>query len=161
MSEKPPEPPPYGALIEAARERAGLSKREAARRVGISEAWWRYLVRGYQKVPGDTAAPADTIARMARGVGVTPELLESGGQHPDAAAILRDTPEDAPAPGAAASGNAPDAAARIFPDDEAAQRLLLRGLRLGNFDELADWVEYRRDRAARGYPQDRQQGTAG
>lgn len=93
MSTDVPEPPPYGALIESARKDAGLSMREAARRAGISDAWWRYLVRGYQKTPGDLAAPADTIARMARTVDLTPERLEAQGQRPDAAAILRDAPE--------------------------------------------------------------------
>lgn len=89
MSTSEPEPPPHGILIEDAREAARLSKREAARRAGISDAWWRYLVRGYQKAPGDLSSPADTIARMAHAVGLTPERLESEGQRPDAAEILR------------------------------------------------------------------------
>jgi transcriptional regulator with XRE-family HTH domain len=100
MSEHSPEPPPYGALIEDAREKAGLSAREAARRTGISDAWWRYLVRGYQKAPGDLNARAETIARMARVVGVTPDRLETEGERPDAAEILREilrTPPEPPA----------------------------------------------------------------
>jgi transcriptional regulator with XRE-family HTH domain len=80
--------PPYGELIEAAREAAGLSRREAARRAGISDAWWRYVTRGWQN--GPITGPADTVATMARVTGVTPERLESEGQRPDAAARLRE-----------------------------------------------------------------------
>lgn len=87
--------PPEGVLIESAREDAGLSKREAARRAGISEGWWRTVVKGYQSLGGgDRGAvrdtPAKTIAKMAAVVGVTPEQLETEGERPDAAAILRE-----------------------------------------------------------------------
>jgi len=93
---RPPEPPPYGALIEAAREAAGLSRREAARRAGISDAWWRYVVQGWQN--GPISGPADTVAEMARVVGVTPEQLEAEGQRADAAKALREILSAAPAP---------------------------------------------------------------
>jgi hypothetical protein len=80
--------PPYGELIEQARGDAGLSKREAARRAGISDAWWRYVTEGRQ---GDTPVPgtAGTVAAMARAVGLSPERLEEEGQRKDAAAALR------------------------------------------------------------------------
>src|SRR5580692_86725 len=80
--------PPYGELIERARGDAGLSKREAARRARISDAWWRYVTEGRQ---GDTPVPgtADTVAAMARVVGLSPERLEEEGQRKDAADVLR------------------------------------------------------------------------
>jgi transcriptional regulator with XRE-family HTH domain len=87
-----PDPPPEGALIEASRKAAGVSAREAARRAGISEGWWRQIVKGYQTLSGGGAgpvrAPAETIARMAQAAGVTPEALEAQGHRPDAAVIL-------------------------------------------------------------------------
>lgn len=93
-----PEPPAYGLLIEDAREKLGLSVREAARRAGISDAWWRYVVRGYQNLSGggygQMRGPADTVAAMARVVELSPERLESEGQRPDAAAKLRKILQD-------------------------------------------------------------------
>lgn len=88
-------PPPEGELITAAlkRKRPKLTIREAARRAGISEAWWRQVVRGYQPLKGGGKAPmrgsAETIASMARVVGVTPDQLEAA-ERADAAAELRD-----------------------------------------------------------------------
>lgn len=86
--------PPEGVLIESKREDAGLSKREAARRAGISEGWWRTVVKGYQSLGHGSRgavrdAPAKTIAKMAKAAGVTPEQLETEGQRPDAAEVLR------------------------------------------------------------------------
>lgn len=90
-----PEQPPEGKLIADAAERLGLSIREAARRTGISYGRWRQIVTGYQNVsPGNYArvhAPAKTLARMARVVGVTAEEMKRDGQRADAAALL-DTP---------------------------------------------------------------------
>lgn len=86
-----PPKPPYGELIEQARLEAGISKREAARRAGISDAWWRYVTEGRQ---GETPVPgtAETVAAMARAVGLSPERLEGEGSRPDAAALLREPP---------------------------------------------------------------------
>lgn len=113
LSMSPRPRPPHGELIEAAREQAGLSMREAARRAGVSDAWWRYVVNGWQ---GDTpvAGTAETVAGFARVVGVTPEELESRGQRPDAAEILRSAPRvtDAPRPRLAAVPDSPP-----LPDD--------------------------------------------
>lgn len=50
-----------------------------------------------------------------------------------------------------------EAAARVFPGDKAAQALLLGG----DIQGLAEWLEYRRDRAAHGYPEHRRQAEAG
>ena len=92
---RPPEPPPEGVLIESARRDAKLSVREAARRAGISEGWWRQVVKGYQSLSGGSfgavrAVPAETVAKMARAAGVTPEQMEGEGRRPDAAKILRE-----------------------------------------------------------------------
>ena len=93
-----PEPPPEGALIEAARRDAGLSVREAARRAQISEGWWRQVVKGYQTLSGGgyglvRDVPAATIARMARAAGVEPEQLATAGERPDAAQAMRELRE--------------------------------------------------------------------
>jgi transcriptional regulator with XRE-family HTH domain len=74
-------------LIEAAREKAGLSRREAARRAGISDSWWRYVAAGWQN--GPITGTAETVAAMARVAGVDPGRLETEGERPDAATVLR------------------------------------------------------------------------
>jgi transcriptional regulator with XRE-family HTH domain len=94
-----PEPQPEGKLITDARKRARLSGREAARRAGISEGRWRQIVNGYMVVTKGVyspvvGAPADTIARMAQSVDVTPEQLEQVGRA-DAAEELRRLNADA------------------------------------------------------------------
>jgi hypothetical protein len=92
---RPPEPPPEGVLIEQARTDARLSVREAARRAGISEGWWRQVVKGFQSLSGGAHGtvrnvPADTIARMAGATGrITPEQMAAEGQRPDAAEEMR------------------------------------------------------------------------
>lgn len=105
----PPDPPPEGAVIEAARRHAGISVREAARRAGISEGWWRQVARGYQTLSGGgfgpVRAPAETIARMARAAGATPGDLD--GCRPDAAAVLAQVTS-----ARVASAAAPDEAVR-------------------------------------------------
>lgn len=92
MDQRPPQPP-EGRLIAAAADRLDLSIREAARRAGISYGRWRQVVSGVQNVsPGSYAAvhaPAKTLARMAAVVGVTPEQMETEGQRPDAAEVMR------------------------------------------------------------------------
>jgi transcriptional regulator with XRE-family HTH domain len=110
--------PPYGALIEEARDHAGLSIRESARRAGISDAWWRYVVNGRQGNNPVTGA-ADTVADMARVVGLDPDRLETDGERPDAARILRSRQPDAPAsaPSAVAPPSRDDRAADLFPHD--------------------------------------------
>lgn len=92
---------PEGALIERALKASRLSQREAARRAGLSENRWRAIMHGYQNVGAGTNAPvrgpADTVARMAQVVGVTPEQLE-GAERPDAADELRALKTDKPEP---------------------------------------------------------------
>ena len=99
-----PEPPREAALIEAARKRARLSVREAARQAGLSDARWRQITSGYQSVSGShipVKAPADTLARMAQVLHITAEELVEVGRE-DAAKALRDItpiPEVTPAGG--------------------------------------------------------------
>jgi len=93
-----PAPPPWGALLTKALSRAKLSAREAARRAGISEGRWRQIAGGYQVVSAGVYAPvrgpADTLARMAAVVGVTPAQLRRAGR-PDAARALAAGAQDA------------------------------------------------------------------
>src|SRR5579864_1523134 len=100
-----PEPPPEGKLIADAASHLDLSIREAARRAGISYGRWRQITAGYQNVsPGVYApvhAPARTVAKMAAVVGISPEQMETAGQRPDAAEVMRDEQERQPHPAAA------------------------------------------------------------
>lgn len=129
--------PPYGELIEQARADAGLSKREAARRAGISDAWWRYVTDGHQ---GETPVPgtADTVAAMARVVGLPPDRLETEGRRKDAADALRKMLREPPAwplrsvpAGTSATAATPaererDRLLAEYPDDEVL-RMISRG----------------------------------
>jgi hypothetical protein len=78
---------------------AKLSAREAARRAGISEGRWRQIAGGYQVVSAGVYAPvhgpAQTLARMAAVVGVTPAQLTEAGR-PDAAKELASSGPDSP-----------------------------------------------------------------
>jgi transcriptional regulator with XRE-family HTH domain len=80
-----------GKLIQEAQKRLGLSSRKAAEAANISDTRWRNITNGYQAIgQGNTIpiiAPADTLARMARVVGVTAEELTEAGR-PDAGDIL-------------------------------------------------------------------------
>lgn len=91
MTERP-EQRPEGRLIAAASKSSPLSVREAAAEVGISEGRWYQIVRGYQTISKGVYAPvkgpADTLAKMARVLQITPEQLEEAGR-PDAAGELR------------------------------------------------------------------------
>ena len=86
-----PEQPPEGRLIHDAADHLDLSIREAAKRAGISYGRWRQITVGYQNVsPGSFAAvhaPAKTLAKMAKVVGITPAQLTDAGRD-DAALIL-------------------------------------------------------------------------
>jgi transcriptional regulator with XRE-family HTH domain len=88
-----PEQRPEGRLIGLAQKRSRLSQRQAAKRAGMSEARWRNIVSGYQSVSAGVyipvRGPAETVARMAQVVGVTPKQLAEAGRE-DAAEELRD-----------------------------------------------------------------------
>lgn len=84
---------PEGRLIAAALKRTRTSQRKAARAADISENRLRAIISGYQTVSaGITApvtAPAETLARIARAVGVTAPELEDA-DRADAADELRE-----------------------------------------------------------------------
>lgn len=95
-----PKPPPMGdwpaegRRIETARLeiRPRLSQRKAGALAGISDTRWRHITTGKQpagEVEIPVVGPSDTVARMAKVVGVTPEQLEADGRA-DAADELRD-----------------------------------------------------------------------
>lgn len=72
-----------GQIIENAREKRGMSKRNAARAIGMSESWWRKMELGhyiYQGEPRDYRPAADALAKAAHLVGVNPTtILRAGG----------------------------------------------------------------------------------
>lgn len=87
------EQPRWAALIEQKRKemRPSLSARKAADRAGLSEGRWRQIVKGYQSTGGGripVVGPAETVARMAQVVGLSPDELAEAGR-PDAADELR------------------------------------------------------------------------
>ena len=126
MDQRPPQPP-EGKLIADAADRLDLSIREAARLAGLSYGRWRQITSGYQNVsPGSYAAvraPARTLAKMARVVGLTPQQMETEGQRPDAAEAMRQDAEARVPPRLAA---VPPSIERgeddIFPDMDADMR---------------------------------------
>ena len=92
--------PPEGQLIANAQKRLGLSARKAAAAAGISDSRWRHIINGYQPVgQGQTIpvrAPADTLARMASVVGVTPKELAVAGRADAAEELHQIFPADSP-----------------------------------------------------------------
>ena len=98
--ESRPEQPPEGRLIHDAANRLDLSIREAAKRAGISYGRWRQIVVGYQNISpgvyGAVHAPAKTVAKMAKVVGVTPAQLTEAGRD-DAAEALTGLQQPEPA----------------------------------------------------------------
>jgi hypothetical protein len=92
-----PSPTPEGQLIRRVRGLIipKLSVRNAAARIGMSAEQWGYVERGYlpsrgSKPPQPFSPPAATLARMAYALEIAPKRLESEGQRPDAAEILRE-----------------------------------------------------------------------
>lgn len=92
-------PPPEAALIRRRREAAvpPMSRRQAAAKAGISPSQWSDVERGTKKAgPGVTVpvqATAETLARMAHTVGVSPDELTAAGRD-DAARQLRDAADE-------------------------------------------------------------------
>lgn len=82
---------PEGALIRVARRARGLSAKEAAASVPIrlGETRWYHIEAGYEGKGKPVVAPPDTLAHMAKRVGVSPERLAEVGRS-DAAEILRE-----------------------------------------------------------------------
>lgn len=73
--------------IRTSREREGLSRREAAKKAGLSEGVWRNVETGVQHVAGvgprEYRTTANTLARMAAAVRLDPvELVVAAGLDP-------------------------------------------------------------------------------
>lgn len=104
MDTEKPVRPAEGALLRDARTARGMSIEQAARAAGYSGSRWRQIESGYATVEAGVyraiKARPDTLATMARAVGITPDQLDRAGR-PDAAEHLRllehtpspDTPE--------------------------------------------------------------------
>lgn len=78
---------PLGTYLVEARERINMSRREAARRAGISESRYRQVELGYQQVSPDIRVPvspkAETVVSMAQAVEADPaEALRLNGMDP-------------------------------------------------------------------------------
>lgn len=76
---------PLGVLLE--QHRGSVSKREAARRAGISEGRWRQIVTGQQKAGGGVVVPVnprrETVIAMAEAVKANiDEALRLAGMEP-------------------------------------------------------------------------------
>jgi len=88
-----PDPTPEGKLIRRAMQRKGVNAPDVAPLAGISTGRWRHIVNGAQPLGRGqyhrVVAPADTLAKMAMAVDLTPEQLQQAGRG-DAAAVLRE-----------------------------------------------------------------------
>lgn len=130
--DKRPEPPPWGRLITQALRKSGLSARKAAGLAGLSEGRWRQITSGYQNVGAGVYAPvrgpAETIARMAQVVRVTPEQLEEAGR-PDAAEALRGVQAPEPERPPVREPDELDQWLERDPEARAALRVVLRRMR--------------------------------
>lgn len=94
-----PQAPPEAALIRQRREAAipEMSRRQAAAKAAISPSQWSDVERGYKRAGSGVVVPvqstADTLARMARVVGVSADDLAAAGRQ-DAARQLRSLDQD-------------------------------------------------------------------
>jgi hypothetical protein len=124
---KRPEPSPEGQLITAALKRSRLSAREAARRAELSEVRWRQIASGFQTVSGQqipVRGPADTVARMAKAVGLLPQQLAEVGRG-DAADELKALLGETAGPEESSPGDDfEERIARIRANPEARKRLV-------------------------------------
>jgi transcriptional regulator with XRE-family HTH domain len=128
--------PPEARLIRAAREAAGLTAAKAAAKTGgvVSPVYWRDVERGTggrrgKRVP--VRGSARVIAHMALAVTLTPDRMETEGERPDAAEVLREIlrsrqpdalertvdPDVQAARARAETASTEDAPAILFPDD--------------------------------------------
>lgn len=128
---------PEGALIEAAREslQPRLSGRAAAAAAGISDGRWRQIVNGYlsagrqQYIP--VVAPPETLARMARVVGVTPEQLADVGREDAAGELVRINQEADARSLPVGSGTDPLDLSALSPEEIEAVKAVIRAMRAG------------------------------
>lgn len=90
MQEKPVQPP-EGKLLKQAVAANGMSVRAAAAKVGLSDTRLRQILNGYIPLGAgqfaEVTAPAETLARIALELGVSPEALSKAGRT-DAADLM-------------------------------------------------------------------------
>lgn len=160
--ERPPAPP-EAALIRLARQAANIRMAQAAKEAGVSLARWSHIENGYETRQGATRqvqAKAGTLARMAHAVGITPERLETEGERPDAAEVLREILRSEPPslralPPSHDSSNADDASPESvaesllagyvaqYPDDRILGLLARRpgAAAVTRLAEVLEWIE--------------------
>lgn len=133
-----PEQPPEGQLISEARAQSGLSARAAATASGISDTRWRHIVTGYQPaghghyIP--VVAPPETLARMAKVVGVTPAQLANVDREDAAGELVKLTQEADAGSNPVGSGVDPvDLASLSFEEIEAV-KAVIRAMRSARGD---------------------------
>ncbi|MDK8889213.1 helix-turn-helix transcriptional regulator [Corynebacterium ulcerans] len=95
MTESPIYQWPAGRLLQAAREQKGLSKRDAAKRAGISESRWRQIECGWKKTNGELIETRPTslnLVKCAKAVGASPDniLVAAGMKRAPATKATRD-----------------------------------------------------------------------
>jgi len=94
-----PNPPAEAELIRQRREVADppMSRRQAAAKAGISPSQWSDIERGHKQAGSGVTVPvqatAETLARMARTIGMSPEELAAAGRQ-DAAQALSALEQD-------------------------------------------------------------------
>jgi len=88
-----PAPPPEAVLLRLARKAAGVTVQEAAGAAGISKAWLSSIENGFD-TRGSGIRPVrakdSVIARLAAFLRISPQRMETEGERPDAAAVLRE-----------------------------------------------------------------------
>lgn len=75
---------PEGALIESALKEKGLSQRQLAKQVELSEGRVRQVINGYKTEAGQVlgiVGKAETVARLARAAGVTIDQMTQTGRN--------------------------------------------------------------------------------
>lgn len=132
-----PEQRPEGRLIAEALARTKLSGRAAAASAGLSDGRWRQIVNGYQSVGGGNyfpvIGPAETIARMADVVGVTPEQLAEVGRE-DAAGELVGLRQARAESRPVGTGADPLDLSDLTPEEVEAVKAVIRAMRSGRQD---------------------------
>jgi hypothetical protein len=128
-----PEQQPEGRLISEALKRSGRSARGAAATAGISDTRWRHIVSGYQPAGAGNyipvSAPAETLARMAQAVGVTPDQLADAGRG-DAAGELLNLRHATPAASSpVGTGSDPGDLASLSPEEIEVVKAVIRAMR--------------------------------
>ena len=154
-----PPPPPEGSLLRRVRESAGISLTDAAKAAGITDTRWSQIERGHERRKGmdvPARAKAGTLARMARAIGIPPERLETDGQRPDAAEILREierepqsaslraVPSGPPAAEGTTSEQLRDELLKRYKDDGVVQALgAQRGKKASTVvAEILEWLDW-------------------